>query len=409
MRKTLFAPSRLCIFVLISFALLKWRNRSGAGVAVCAPLRIRGGVGGGVALALMSFALLSTVIVSAQEVPDRVHPRQVFVDRDASPDGSDRIIFVDLLTGEQRETLILGDRYTLLANALLYWDTAQNQVMLLSPDLSARPHPFIQLPPGARRVDWLLSPDQQRIAWTITSGSPEALSTQTFLADIDGANQRDVFTDGAHASIRAFPVAFDVNGTILYMDYQPDAIGDFAPMRQYAGLFAVDLATGTAEQLPGEPGCFCGASIGAGRFVRLTLADGLSGFNVRLIELASGSEWIIPSLNLTGFTQGGDVTIAPDGAQAIYTLAQVRGFGTDQQSVQTVFVLVDLINRTQRILTEPANSWFRPVAWTEDSRALLVTSPTLDGTWKIDVTDGSLRLIADANYLGSLIPAVVIP
>ncbi len=358
-----------------------------------------------IALMLLFLALS----VYAQDVPDRVHPRQVFVDRDASPDGSDRVIFVDLLTGEQRDTLILGDRYTMLSNAVLYWDTTLNQPVLLSPDLSVRPHPFIELPQGARRVDWLISPDQQMIAWTITSGAPEALSTQTWIAHVDGTNRREVFVDGAHASIRAFPFAFDVNGTILYMDYQPDAIGDFAPLRQYAGLFAVDLASGTAEQLPGEPGCFCGASITAGRFVRLTLADGLSGFNVRLIELASGAEWIIPSLNLTGFSQGGDVTIAPDGAQAIYTLAQVRGFGTAQQSVQTVFVLVDLINRTQRVLTEPANTWFRPVAWTEDSRALLVTNPTLDGTWKIDVTDGSLRLIADASYLGSLIPVASAP
>ncbi|MDX2163077.1 MAG: hypothetical protein SF162_17305 [bacterium] len=344
---------------------------------------------------------------SAPSVPDRSHPRQVFIDRDAEPDGRDRVLFVDLLTGETRSTLVAGERYTVLQNTVLYFDTAADDVMLIAPDLSVRPHPFIRKPTATRRVDWLVSQDAQRIAWTITEGTPNALITQTFVAELDGMNAQEAFYDGPRDSIRAFPVAFDVDRGVLYMDYQPDAIGDFTPLRQYAGLFAVNLTTREAETLPGEPGCFCGAGIGAGRLVRLLLADqfsGATGFNVRIVELVSGAEAVIATLNLDGFTQGGDVTIAPDGAQAVYTLAQVRGFGTPAQTVQTVFVAVDLLNGTQRQLTRPANSWFRPVVWTEDSRGLIVTSPALDGTWKIDLNDGSLRLIAEASYIGSLIP-----
>jgi len=186
------------------------------------------------------------------------------------------------------------------------------------------------------------------------------------------------------------------------MDYQPDAIGDFAPLRQFAGLFAVDTATGAITELQGEPGCFCGAAFGAGQFMRLTLAGGLDGFGVRLIDVRSNSERTISSLNLVNFTQGGDVLIAPDGRSAVYTLAQIRGFGTPGQTVQSVFILVDIDLGTQRVLTQPANTLFRPVGWSDDARALIVSSATLDGTWKIDLDDGDLRLIAEPSFLGTI-------
>jgi hypothetical protein len=110
---------------------------------------------------------------------------------------------------------------------------------------------------------------------------------------------------------------------------------------------------------------------------------------------------------LIGFTQGGDVLIAPDGTRAIYTLAQIRGFGTPAQSVQTVLVLIDLENYTQEALTDPANTLFRPIAWTDDGASLIITSPSLDGTWKVELADGSLRLIADATFIGTLMPTNV--
>ena len=75
---------------------------------------------------------------------------------------------------------------------------------------------------------------------------------------------------------------------MLYMDYQPNTIGDLTPFRQYAGLFALDLISGETSSLPGEPGCFCGAGIGADMFLRLTLAD--SGFNLRIRNLSNDSE-----------------------------------------------------------------------------------------------------------------------
>jgi hypothetical protein len=328
-------------------------------------------------------------------------PYQVFVQRNVDGAGSDRLIFIDLLTGEETTLNVDGQRYTPFGDAVMYHAPATGEVMLADPD-GTRKHPFIQPESDTRRVDWLVSPDGTEVAWTLTSGTPDFLTTVTQVAAVDGSGARVVLRDGARTGIRALPVAFAPDMATLYMDYQPDMIGDLTPFRQYAGLFAVDLATGGVSPLPGEPGCFCGAAVGAGHFLRLSLTPDLTGFDLRMTDLASESETRIPALRLVDFTQAGDVLIAPDGARAVYALAQVQNFGRPEQAVRTVFVLVDLDAGTQSALTEPITTFVRPVAWTEDATAILFTSPTLDGTWKVNLSDGLLNRVAEATYVGTI-------
>jgi len=44
----------------------------------------------------------------------------------------------------------------------------------------------------------------------------------------------------------------------------------------------------------------------------------------------------------------------------------------------------------------------RPIGWTDHDSAILFTSPTLDGTWKINLADGTLTKVAAATYVGLL-------
>jgi hypothetical protein len=60
------------------------------------------------------------------------------------------------------------------------------------------------------------------------------------------------------------------------------------------------------------------------------------------------------------------------------------------------------MRQTQTALTDPITTFVRPVAWTEDNSAILFTSPTLDGTWKIQLSDGALVKVAEATYLGTI-------
>jgi len=331
------------------------------------------------------------------------HPLQVFIQRNIDNAGTDRLQFVDSLTGESTPLEINGARYTLVQRSVMYFDAAVNEVMLATPDGEITPHPFIQPNEQTRRVDWLISPDSTKIAWTLTdSDATNMLTTTTMIADLDGENSREILVDGPRDGIRALPIAFSVDNGLLYMDYQPDAIADVTPFRQYAGVFSIDLESKQVVMLPGEPGCFCGAGIGAGMFLRLKLASDLDGFDVVVTDLAGQVGKTISALRLVNYTQAGDVLISPDGKRAVYGLAQVRDFGGRNESVQTVFVLVNLTDVTQTALTNPLNQFLQPVEWTETNTAVIFTSPQVDGTWKINLNDGRLNKIAGATYLGTL-------
>jgi hypothetical protein len=349
--------------------------------------------------------LLLTLPVFAQEATPEAeityHSWELFLQRGA--DGApDTLLFVDILTGSETSVIITGERYTPTSAGVLYFDYVGQRVMLAQSDGTVRLHPFIALDAGARRVDWIVSRDGRSVAWTQTYGTPNALTTVTTVASADGANAREILQDGPRDGIRALPVGFNTDNTLLYMDAQPDGLGRFTAYTQYAGLFSVDLATGEPRTLPGEPACFCGGGLRAGRFLRLTLTGDLSGFDVQLYDLTRGTHQTIPALRLTNYTQAGDVLIAPDGTLAVYALSRVQNFGTPTQSVETVFILVDLQAMIQTTLTEPITTYIHPVRWTEDNTAILFTSPQQSGTWKVELSDKKLLKVAEATYIGAV-------
>jgi hypothetical protein len=351
---------------------------------------------------LLCLLLIAPVVAAQPDVPEDMHPRQVFLLRNVDGVGTNRIVFLDLLTGEQQTVDLYGERYTVTPDGVIFYAPADNRVRVVAPDGAVSDHPFVQPRGTTRRVDWLLDSDAQSIVWTLTEGVPGVLTTVTQIANYDGSDRREVLTDGPRAGIRAMPVAFSVDRSELYMDYQPDTIGDYTTFRQYAGLFAVNLSSGATRALPGEPGCFCGAGLGSDWFLRLALTNQADGFELQVRQLERGIEQTISSPGLPTYTQGGDILISPDGAYAIYALAQVRNFGTPDQDVQSILVLVNLNALTQTPLGEPVDFLLRPAAWTEADNAVLLTSPQLDGTWKISLPDGDLQRIADATYLGDI-------
>jgi hypothetical protein len=209
-------------------------------------------------------------------------------------------------------------------------------------------------------------------------------------------------TDSRSDGLRVMPVAFDHTQTHLYLDFQPDGVSALTAYPQYAGLFELDLNSGKWQFLEGEPGNFTGAGFGGEFFLRLSLTGDLSGFDLNVYNLNTKIRRKIPALQLRGtFSQAGDIVISPDGKQAIYALSQINSFGTPQQSIRTVFVLVDLVNMTQTNLTE-ITTFVRPVAWTEDNSAIIFTSPQQTGTWKINLQGTRLEKIAEPTYLGTL-------
>jgi hypothetical protein len=342
-------------------------------------------------LLAVGLALAALAPATAQDSAPPPPRYEVFAERAGA---ATRLHFVSMITGEEVVSEVQGARFTLAGGGVVFTDP-QGAVQFASAQGELGPHPFIRVPAGARRVDFAASPDGAQIAWTITSGTPDALATESWVAASDGSSMRLVLRDGPHDGIRAFPVTFSADGGLLYMDYQPDTIADLAPFQQYASLFAVDLATSATYALPGEAACYCGGDIRAGVLVRLALGD--VGFDVNVIDLATGALDPIRGAGLADYTLGGDVRIAPDGSLAVYALARPAPDGRE-----TLFVLVDRSLDSVRVLGSPVSAPLRPVAWTADGGAVLLTRADQDGTWRLDAKTGALIPVARASYLGTL-------
>lgn len=352
-------------------------------------------------LLLIALSVLFALPAYAQVEGDfRGHPLHVFLERDIDIIGTDRLQFVDSLTGDVRPVDVNGAVYTPIGRNVMFFDLTTNRVMLVTHDGVVEPHPFIQPSATTQSIRWVI--DQQQIAWTQTDvNETGSLTTQTYVAALDGSDARVVLIDGPRSGIAAMPIAFNKDHSALYMDYQP-TVGAISPFQQYAGLFMVNLATEETELLPGEPGCFCGAAFSAGLFARLELTEDQAGFDLHVYNLAGEVDVIVPAIKLAGYTQAGDLTLSPDGKRAIYALADIRDFGGPNEFVRTIYVLANLEDHTQTALTNPIPAFVQPVKWTEDNSALIFTSPEENSTWKINLEEGRLNRIARATYIGTL-------
>lgn len=352
---------------------------------------------------ILFFSFISSALAQDTTQPTfENHTWDIFVERDTD-DGKDTLIFLDVLTGDLRSVSVNGERYTPLLKNVIYFDPIESQVKLANPDGRILNHPFIIYSFGVKHIDWVVSDDRKSIAWTITRDLGDSnLVTTTFVSDIEGSNIREVLIDGPRTNVRALPIAFSDDNSRLFMDAHPDGISQFAPYTQYAGLFTLDLTTSELLPLPGEPACFCGAGFGSDMLLRLSLNSNLDGFDVNVYSVDGGEPRTITAITRRNYTQAGDVLLSDDASFAVYALSQVRGFGTVEQIVRTVFIKVDLLTLEQEIINNPITTFVHPIAWTEDNTGILFTSTQQNGTWKISLADGQLVKVTNASYLGRL-------
>ena len=233
-------------------------------------------------------------------------PVQVWLQQNIDAAGRDRLRFVDRRNGDELHVDLPGERYTPLLEQVLYFDLEERRVRLVNAAGEVSDHPFIQLPGATLRVDWLVSADASRIAWTFTEqGADGQLRSFTRVADIQGADVRDVLVDGPRPERHALPVAFSGDGATLFMDYRPLLQAGETQRAGFADLFALALDEGFTRPLPDEPGCLCGAAFGAGQVIRLQLAADLDGYELVRRDLNGDLRGRIAAPTLPGFTRRG--------------------------------------------------------------------------------------------------------
>lgn len=358
---------------------------------------------------LFIFVLLATALsASGQDVAQpglQPHTWDVFARRNAENPAQTDLIFINLLSGDRTTIGAVGQQFTLTSSGIIYFDLQANQVKLAKADGIIRDHPFIHASPDAHRADWVVSKGGDQIVWTISQiASDGQLTTATWLADIAGAEIRELLVYGPRDGIRLLPIAFGENENEVYMEAHADESDGLSPYARRTGLFALVLTADELQTraLPGDPNCLCAVGFGANRMLRLAPNMEAGGLDVEVYPLDGGEPQIIPALSRGNYRHGGNILLNADGAQALYALSQARDSTAETDEVRTVLIHVDISNGRQRIASSPIPDFARPLAFTDEDRAVLFTTRQSNQTYKLDLENGEQAAVADAVYLGQL-------
>ena len=317
-------------------------------------------------------------------------------------DDSADLTFVDLLTGESQTLATHGERFTLLADSVIYFDRLDGRVKTAGPGGDIRDHPFISPAQDLQRIDWIVSPDLQSIAWTLTLADDDGLRTRSMLSGIDGGGLREVLRDGPWRESRLLPVAFSADKRELIFDAHPHGIAGELPYRRYANLIALDLGDGSLRALTGRESCFCPSALGDDILLRLRPNAEPAGLDVLIDRLDGGESRTIPAPAAGGFTQPGAVIIAGDGPLAVYVLSEDPMATADAEPARSLFVQLNLQTLEQEVIGNPINGRVYPLRFGDGGGSLLFTNAARSGAWKLRLTDGRVSKVAEALYLGRL-------
>lgn len=335
-------------------------------------------------------------------------PVEVYVQRSVAelPAGMARLLFVNTVTGEITSADVTGEEFTIVEGYVLYRDPASGIIYRTWPDGGTETHPFIQPAPETARIDWVVSPNHEWIAWMLTNQVSGGVQTITTLARADGTAPRVILTDGPDAFVRAVPIAL-TDDWQFFFDRQPQGVGNFFFYRQYASLYRLDAGAEAPQPalLPFEPNCFCGAGIAPnGRyFARLEQVTEAGGYDVRLWDIPANIDSFARSLNVN-YEAAGAVLVAPDGRRVVYSLANdlaVDSAGSGRE--RFMLALMDATSGEQRQLVyNQLLVPLLPLAWTEDGEGVVLVNPRQDGTWKLNLQSGDIRQVSAATWVGTI-------
>ncbi len=353
---------------------------------------------------LAAAVLLGAAAVLAQRSYDA--PIEVYVMRtppEASA-GLSRVIFIDSVTGETVSADVEGGRFTIVGGYVLY-QQPNGTLFRLWPDGRTELHPFIQPAPETQQIDWVVSPDQNWIAWTLANraGGGQVV-TITTLARADGTEPRVLLMDGPDAFMRIRPLALTDDG-IFFFDRQPQGVGDYFFYSQYAAVHRLDPGSSEPRLLPFEPNCFCGAGLSAdGRyFARLERVSETGGYDMRVWNLEAGLDSFAPSIPAP-YEIAGAVLVAPDGSRVVYSLANnltLDSAGSGRE--RFMLALVDVAAEEQRpLLFNPLLVPLLPMGWTDGGGSVLLYNPRQDGTWKLILETGEIRQVSGGTRIGMI-------
>lgn len=349
------------------------------------------------------FSLLLLIVVVASPAGARAQSAgQLDVFVESAPDSdTSRVYFLDALSGLSTViTVEGGHRFTLAGDYVLYEKLYTGAIMRANFDGTQEPHPFIRRTLDTQAIDWVVSPDRQTLAWVQTS---VAGVSEAFIARADGSDLRQLPISTPGAPLVLVPVTLTDNMAQFFYD------AAHTPMESAAYTVYEHMALYNVEQeqfyaLPDEPNCPCGAAVSAdGRiFARLEGTRGGNGpFALHLWDLPTGADTYVPAPDLP-YRLAGDLVLNKNGTLAVYGVA--AGVGSEENALPESYglVLVNLFEQQQTLVLQSGPTRYWPLAFIDNSTALLLTSLDEGGTYKLDLESQDIRRVSDAVYLGTI-------
>ncbi|GEM_PF-1023040 len=349
-------------------------------------------------LALILLALLLTL--TARPTHAATSSYDVFVNSTLNKGGAG-LYFVDARTGLSTVVSTGGSRHTLLDNGVLYQEDDGGVIMVAYPDGRKAAHPAIQPPDSKATINWVVSPDRKRIAWTVSQLSQTTLLSDLFVASIDGSGKKLALHTSSTKNIETVPLALTNDGGTVFYSRQSSVSRDYQLFQVSGDVFRLDVASGQATQLPDNAKCACavGFTPDGARFERLEATP--QGFAARLWDLAAKIDTPIAAPGIS-HTQAGYLVLSRDGNLAVYTSARGVPPAKGVPPERYALILIDVARREQRLMTPALVNKLRAVSFAPDNSAVLVVGTDKDGTYKLSVQDGTLLQVSPYTFLGTI-------
>ncbi|MCC7209739.1 MAG: hypothetical protein IT323_20695 [Anaerolineae bacterium] len=319
-----------------------------------------------------------------------------------------QVLFVDARTGLSVVVAAPGSDHTLIKQGVIYREAGTGFVRIATPD--GRADIFAPIPPGQPnvRVDWVVSPGRERLAWTVTVSDGPNLVSDLYIAPGDGSGAQLALHATSTQGIGVLPLAVGDAGD--WVDYArradlfapPSEDGSAPPSPRSAvdEALRLDVAAGASAPLPElpatAPGCPCPVAVtpDGARFARLW-ADEDGAFAVTVWEIGADFSAQVEPL-ATDYERAAGLLLSPDGERAVYTLA--RG----QTRLRYALVVANLLTGEQRLVNDRLDGDLRAAAFVAGGEALLMTGALGEGTYKVWLADGVAVQVSPHTYLGHI-------
>lgn len=364
----------------------------------------------GAGLIFLVVTVLSFFLSSTQA--QQLIPTDVFIEHDRTAQTAS-IYFTDAISGLSapvviqgfRPSLLVLEELTLTSNGVLFKNPSDGAVQIALPGGQIMPHSFIpQQVDGLQAVNWVLSPDQQSIAWVEVFIAGENWLSNVYVADINGLTITPLpaeILNTVTPQRRIMPVALSNDRTLFFYDAAyptfPRSLTDY--FVDYTDLHLYRANEQTFQRLPNEPGCECAAGIGSAGQYYLRLEQSSAGFRLHLWDLTANTEQIV-NPNGARYAQAGDIFIPNGQPYAFYT--QAENLEDESPEAQFSLMFVRFFDGTQEILLGPSSQRWRVLAMIDDGTAILLDNVYSGGTYKLNLATRELVQVSAKSWLGTV-------